>query len=253
MRHPNIVLFLGIHFEEQNKKRLSLIMEYLPTNLEKCVGKCNELKCVIPSSIKLSILRDITHGMSHLHSNNIIPHDLSVANVLLTSCLSVKICDFGVSRIISKSLRTLTIAPGAQYIMPPEAMQENPKYTSKLDVFSFGILGLYLMLQKCPLPNDSSITEVHVTKKQIAIGKRAVYIKQLKAVDQAVVRVIENCLMDEEKARPHSAQLSDHVEESFKPLKETLFTDTILFLQSFGKEIFVSSVLRVTSFIISFY
>ena len=240
MRHPNIVLFLGIHFEKQNKKRLSLIMEYLPTNLEKCVDKCNELICVIPSSIKLSILRDITHGMSHLHSNNIIHRDLSVANVLLTSCLTAKICDFGVSRIVSKSLKTLTITPGAQYIMPPEAMQENPKYTSKLDVFSFGILCLYLMLQKCPLPQDSSITELHVTKKQIAIGKRAVFIKQLKAMDEAVARVVENCLMDEERERPHCAQLSDHVEESFMPLKETLFTDTISFLQSFGKEIFVS-------------
>ena len=245
MRHPNIVLFLGIHFEKQNKKRLSLIMEYLPTNLEKCVDKCNEMKCVIPSSIKLSILRDITHGMSHLHKNNIVHRDLSVANVLLTSFLTAKICDFGVSRIVSKSLRKLTIAPGAQYIMPPEAMEANPKYTSKLDVFSFGILALYLMLQECPYPEDSSITVVHVTKKQIAIGKRAVYIKQLKAMDEAVAFVVENCLMDEEKARPHSAQLTDHVEERFKPLKETLFTDTILFLQSFGKNIFVSSGLVV--------
>ena len=248
MRHPNIVLFLGIHFEKQNKKRLSLIMEYLPTNLEKCVDKCNELKCVIPSSIKLSILRDITHGMSHIHSNNIVHRDLSVANVLLTSCLTAKICDFGVSRIVSKSLRTLTIAPGAQYIMPPEAMEANPKYTSKLDVFSFGVLALYLMLQECPLPKDSSITVVHVIKKQIAIGRRAVYINQLKAMDRSVARVVENCLMDEEKVRPHSAQLSDHVEESFKPYKENLFTDTISFLQSFGKQIFVSSrtVLQVT-------
>ena len=241
MRHPNIVLFLGIHFEKQKKKRLSLIMEYLPTNLEKCVEKCNEMKCVIPSSIKLSILRDITHGMSHLHSNNIVHRDLSVANVLLTSCLTAKICDFGVSRIVSKSIKTLTITPGAQYIMPPEAMEENPKYTSKLDIFSFGVLALYVMLQKCPLPKDSSLTKAHVSKKQIAIGKRAVYINELKAMDRSVARVVENCLMDEDKARPHSAQLSDHVEDCLKPLKERLFTDTVSFLLSYGKEILVST------------
>ena len=129
--------------------------------------------------------------------------------------------------------------------MPPESMEGNPKYTSKLDVFSFGVLALYLMLQECPLPKDSSITVVHVIKKQIAIGKRAVYINQLKAMDRSIARVVENCWMDEEKVRPHSAQLSDHVEESLKPLKETLFTDTILFLQSCGKEIFVSSGLVV--------
>ena len=240
MRHPNIVLFMGIYFEKENKKNLSLIMEYLPTNLERCIEKCNEIKCLIPSSIQLSILRDITHGMSHLHSNEIIHRDLSVANVLLTSCLSAKLADFGMSRVVSKTLRSLTVTPGAPYIMPPEAMEENPKYTSKLDVFSFGVLALYLMLQKCPLPKDSSITELHVTTKQIAIGKRAVYINQLKSIDQSVGHIVNSCLMDVDKARPSTAQLSDYIGDCFAPLKERLFTDIVLLLTSCGKEILVS-------------
>lgn len=241
MRHPNIVQFLGIHYYGRaSEKKLSLIMEYLPTCVEKCITKCNNTKYVIPFSIKLSILRDVTYGLSHLHANNIIHRDLSAANILLTTCLSAKIADLGVSKLVDSSSMKFTIAPGAQYIMPPEAMIGNPIYTDKLDIFSFGILTLYLMLQKLPLADDSKVNVEHAINKQKAIGKRAPYIDQLRTMNVIVAEIVTRCLMDKQDSRPNAAKLNDDIASCSRRIKLDFSSDLISFIKSVGKQVLVS-------------
>lgn len=48
-------------------------------------------------------LRQILEGLSHLHEHNIAHLDLKPQNLLLTvedSCDDIKLCDFGVSRLL---------------------------------------------------------------------------------------------------------------------------------------------------------
>ena len=97
MRHPNIVQFMGVH---SKNGRLSLIMEFLPMSVKKCIERCNSEHFTIPTSSKLSVLRDVTYGLLHLHSLSIAHRDLSAQNILLTSDLRAKIADLGVSKIL---------------------------------------------------------------------------------------------------------------------------------------------------------
>lgn len=211
LRHPNIVQFLGVRYHEDSS--LSLIMEYLPMVMDKCIKHCNSVKFSIPLSFKLSILRDISYGLLYLHVGfNIIHRDLSAANVLLTSDLQAKIADLGMSRILNPDqLTRLSIAPGARYVMPPEVCQEGCQYTEKMDVFSFGILLLELMLQKFPEASNSGLTQQHVRDKEIEIGKR---IGLIRKVSHAKVRSIAcRCLQDLPEKRPLTSQLKEEFEQ----------------------------------------
>ena len=54
VRHPNIVQFLGVHFQ-QGVPTPILVMEFLSTNLTTCI----EQYCILPKEISYSILYDV--------------------------------------------------------------------------------------------------------------------------------------------------------------------------------------------------
>ena len=90
-------------------------------------------------------------GLLHLHRESVVHRDLTARNVLLTTSLRAKITDFGNSRIVrlepGRLARTLTRFPGTLVYMAPEAVSERGQYGPSLDVFSFGVLTLFVLTQ----------------------------------------------------------------------------------------------------------
>ena len=148
LRHPNITQFLGLCFLPGTQLPL-LVMERLETSLDDLLEHLPGL----PLSLKCSVLEDIANGLVYLHKNQppVIHRDLTTNNILLTSSLVAKITDMGNSRIIDmrpgQLARTLSRLPGTQVYMPPEAMDETHRYGPSLDIFSFGHLSLYTIIQ----------------------------------------------------------------------------------------------------------
>ena len=152
MRHPNIVQFIGVYFEEGSHVPI-LVMEFLPTTLARCIDTYG----VLPEEISYSVLHDVALGLYHLHSQTppIIHRDLSANNVLLTPNMTAKISDLGVARILNltpQQMSRMTITPGTPAYMPPEAMRANPRYDARMDEFSYGILMIHVLCGKWPLP-----------------------------------------------------------------------------------------------------
>ena len=152
MRHPNIVQFIGVYFEEGSRVPI-LVMEILPTTLARCIDTYG----VLPEEVSYSILHDVALGLYHLHSQTppIIHRDLSANNVLLASNMAAKISDLGVARILNltpRQMSRMTRAPGTPAYMPPEAMRVNPRYDARIDEFSYGILIIHVLCGKWPLP-----------------------------------------------------------------------------------------------------
>ncbi len=241
MRHPNIVQFMGIHYYgvKDGNKLVSIIMEYLPSNMGKCIEVCNRNGDMIPLSIKLSVLNDIVSGLSHLHAKKIIHRDLSAANILLTSSMTAKIADLGMSKYTDGSSNKLTKAPGANYIMPPEALKGN-KYSEKMDVYSYGIISLYLVNQKEPLPDRATVRDYHIHKEQFELGMRSVHIDQVMIINQFLGNIIIECLMDRPEMRPSSDGLATHIRMIFCQSKCNFLRDLAGFIKSSGEKIFVS-------------
>lgn len=229
MRHPNIVQFMGVY---SKSNRLSLIMEFLPMSMKKCIERCNSEHFTIPTSSKLSILRDVTYGLLHLHGLSIAHRDLSAQNVLLTSDLRAKIADLGVSKILTPLEQSrMTKAPGAPDIMPPEALQEGCQYTCRIDIFSFGVMSLYLILQEYPNASDEGITADLVLRKEIQVARRIQHIHKLPRFCRGSVSIIRACLQDLPEKRPPAFQLKREFEYLCKN-NPSRYNDKIQMLQT---------------------
>ena len=146
LHHPNITQFLGICYLPGTQLPL-LVIERLATSLDDLLEHMPNL----PLALKRSILEDVASGLLYLHErpSPVIHRDLTARNVLLTSSLVAKITDMGNSHIIGRSgpcqmARTLSPLPGTLVYMPPEALDD---YGLSLDVFSFGHLALFTIIQ----------------------------------------------------------------------------------------------------------
>ena len=214
LRHPNIVQFLGVYRE---KGEILLVMEFMPMDLAKCLDTCTKQKYIIPLPIKLSILQDVTNGLLHLHSLTppIMHRDLTAANILLTSDMRAKIADLGVSKVfdlkqMQKPKIALTQLPGTPAYMSPEAIIPEPKYDVKLDIFSFGVLALYIANQEFPNPYEVLLTTGDVRQKRQQITKRQHWIDKM-GEDHLLYPIVVQCLQDLPEARPTTRKLWEDI------------------------------------------
>jgi len=148
LQHPHIVKFLGLCYLEGSKLPV-LVMEQLERSLDDLLETIPNL----PLTCKHQLLIDVSQGLLYLHTHNpcIVHRDLSAKNVLLTSKLVAKIGDLGNARFVDlqpgQLAKTLTAVPGTAVYMPPEASGDPARYSTPLDIFSFGHLALFTLTQ----------------------------------------------------------------------------------------------------------
>ena len=228
LQHPNIVHFVGVCYGK-SVEELSLIMECLHTDLDQYL----ETKPNIPLPDKLSILLDVSYGLLYLHTSNppIIHRDLTAPNILLTKGLRAKIADLGVSKLLSSrslSAHTQTKGPGQILYMPPEALLENPKYDSKLDVFSFGHLAIFVSSQQFPKVYEVTTRHAVLAMEQgnLQVLKRQ---KSLDAVgqDHCLYPLIRQCLMDDPERRPSTSELNKYLVQLESKSSEVIYLNLL--------------------------
>ena len=229
IRHPNIVQFMGVYYDKpsdvESDPRTDLpimVMELMDTSLTSFIEK-NQSKIAIKT--KLSILHDVSLGLSHLHGRRpaVIHRDLSSNNVLLTNHLVAKISDLGTAKMIradSKQTKSrLTTASGTLHFMPPEALEKYPVYGTPVDVFSFGGIALHLFSEEWPTPS-SHIKRDPNTKKMVPLSeveRRRQYLDTM-TVEAAVLKeMVMRCLDDDPDQRPPIQEVSKMI----KSLKVT--------------------------------
>lgn len=206
-QHPNIVRFLGVYYSSRKSDLPIMVMELMNESLTSFV-KNNQSK--IPVTSKLSILYDVSLGLSYLHTNTpvIIHRDLSPNNVMLTSELVAKIGDLGVAKVVQADSRQtrirLTMAPGTEDFMPPETFEDNPVYSTAVDVFSFAGIALHVFAEEWPRPGGQKRRDP-VTRKLLPVTEAERRQEYFDKIPKGVVnlkQLFEQCLDDEPEGRP---------------------------------------------------
>jgi len=148
LRHPAVVQFLGIYRSLRGLP--ALVTELMDGTLFSRYRS-------IPALTRLQefrFLRDSAMALAYLHSQSIIHRDLTTRNVLVTKDGRAKVADVGLSRCLHghrpTDVMAMTQAPGTLLYMSPESLTEDPRYDIRLDIFSFGVLSMAVLLRREP-------------------------------------------------------------------------------------------------------
>ncbi|KAJ8534551.1 hypothetical protein K7X08_016279 [Anisodus acutangulus] len=136
LRHPNVILFLGAC---ANPPHLSMVTEYMEMGSLYYLIHVSGQKNRLSWQKRLNMLRDICRGLMCLHRMKIVHRDLKSANCLVNKRWTVKICDFGLSRIMTDASMRDSTSAGTPEWMAPELIRNQP-FTEKCDIFSFGVI-----------------------------------------------------------------------------------------------------------------
>ena len=159
IRHPNVVMIMAANLNEK-----MIVQEFMG------FGSLNQL---LQSGVELSrgqkieMALDVVEGLVFLHSSvpPVVHRDLKSANCLVDRRFQVKIADFGLARIRANSFRDTQTLGTAAYMAPEVIM--NQKYSTKSDIYSFGILLYEILYQSNPYPDMACIQIMYQVAHQV--------------------------------------------------------------------------------------
>ena len=243
VNHPNIVQYLGTYRDPETNAPV-LLMELMDESLTHFLESSPE---DIPYHIQVNLSQDIAQALAFLHAKGIIHRDLSSNNVLLIAGSRAKVSDFGMSKFadISKTrLATMTQCPGTPAFMSPEALNEPPVYTEKLDTFSLGVLLVQIMTRKFPDPTDrfkmmrfpNPQNSSQTIEALVAIPeteRRQAHISLIEPT-HPLLPIVPLCLKDKEAERPSIQQLCQSLDalKTGEKYQRSTAQNTIHFFQT---------------------
>uniref|UniRef100_A0A1J3HXN9 non-specific serine/threonine protein kinase n=1 Tax=Noccaea caerulescens TaxID=107243 RepID=A0A1J3HXN9_NOCCA len=201
LRHPNIVLFMGAVTQPPN---LSIVTEYLSRgSLYRLLHKSGARE-QLDERRRLSMAYDVAKGMNYLHNRNppIVHRDLKSPNLLVDKKYTVKVCDFGLSRLKASTFLSSKSAAGTPEWMAPEVLRDEPS-NEKSDVYSFGVILWELATLQQPWGNLNPAQVV------AAVGFKGKRLEIPRNLNPQVAAIIEGCWTNEPWKRPSFATIMD--------------------------------------------
>ncbi|XP_067122791.1 serine/threonine-protein kinase 17A [Centruroides vittatus] len=147
---PRIV---RLHEIYETSSEIILVLEMATGGEVQRVLEDEEVICERDAS---RLMRQILEGLIFLHDLNVAHLDLKPQNLLLTSAFpqgNIKLCDFGISRLITKDIEIREIVGTPDYVAP-EILQYEP-ITLATDMWSIGVLTYVLLSGHSPFGGDS--------------------------------------------------------------------------------------------------
>uniref|UniRef100_A0A1J3E2A1 Serine/threonine-protein kinase TOUSLED n=1 Tax=Noccaea caerulescens TaxID=107243 RepID=A0A1J3E2A1_NOCCA len=202
--HPHIVRLW-------DKFRIDL--DTFCTVLEYCSGK--DLDAVLKATPNLPekeariIIVQIVQGLLYLNkrSQKIIHYDLKPGNVLFDEFGVAKVTDFGLSKIVednvgSQGMELTSQGAGTYWYLPPECfdLSRTPMISSKVDVWSVGVLFYQMVFRKRPFGHDQS--QERILREETIVNAKKVEFPAKPAISNEAKELIRRCLTYNQADRP---------------------------------------------------
>ena len=117
----------------------------------------------------VDILSQVYAGVRWVHARRVIHCDIKPANVLLTANGRVKICDFGIGKLLKHTGASTHHMAGSRAFMAPEVLRyyvgEQVRFTSSADIWSLGVV-VVAMATLQATPRMARLTEEKQQQQQ---------------------------------------------------------------------------------------
>ena len=139
-----------------------------------------------------------------------------ISCLLASNAEVIKLIDFGMSAFDICNRDDLTMCPGYDVYMPPEALTDDPKYTEKIDCFSFGVVMIQILTRLFPSPGDQ-IKHIDDPRFKFAIAVPVPEIERrqnhISMIDPGhpLLPIARDCLKDRDVERPTAHQLYERI------------------------------------------
>ena len=163
--HPNVLQLL--HYEEVDNVIWIITEVCEGNNLVEFLESHS-----IDLSAKLHLMNQCASALSHTHNlkpEAIIHRDVKPENILVKYDMKedvITLADFGVAKMIADQARKTMTRTGTTPYMAPEMIADYPKYDKAIDVFSLGVVFLYLLKAdtgtKCE-PSEGKMNDYKIT------------------------------------------------------------------------------------------
>ena len=150
LSHPNIVQVYDVSSSDDANY---LVMELIDgISLKQYM----EVKGVLNWKETLHFAMQIAKGLEHAHSRGIVHRDIKPHNIMVLKDGSVKVMDFGIARVMSKSNTLTKEALGSVHYISPE--QAKGGYTdSRSDIYSLSVVMYEMMTGRPPFDGESPV------------------------------------------------------------------------------------------------
>ncbi|KAF4361403.1 hypothetical protein F8388_012863 [Cannabis sativa] len=185
-----------------------IVMEYMDSgtleNVLKSEGAFSESKVA-------DVAKKLLNGLHYLHSNKIIHRDIKPANLLVNSNMEVKIADFGVSKILGRTLDTCNSFVGTCAYMSPERFdsqtydENHDGYAG--DIWSLGVTLMELYMGHFPLLPPGERADWPTLMCVVCFGELP---SLPEGVSDELKSFVECCLQKESSKRWSASKLLTH-------------------------------------------
>eukprot|EP00051_Salpingoeca_urceolata_P017848 m.246198 g.246198 ORF g.246198 m.246198 type:complete len:301 (-) comp19062_c1_seq3:85-987(-) len=152
--NPYIVKFYGLDFVEGY---VLIYMEVMQASLDKVYLCARDCSVKIPEPVLGKMTVSILRGLTYLKNELRVMHrDVKPSNILMGFDGSIKLCDMGITGILTEE-SVLNSAVGCEMYLSPERLDPNTStqpYDVRSDVWSFGVTLAELAHQKYPYDHE---------------------------------------------------------------------------------------------------
>ena len=221
IRHPNIVMFLGVGVDRSsNNEPRFLVLELmergsLHDELYPSRGTSDSREGAAMTLDRIaSILLDVSRALVYLHHSRtppILHLDLKPKNVLIDGSGRAKIGDLGEAHVI-RATRTLSqFGIGTPNYMAPEMAIEGAARGRAADMFSLGVMACEMSSGRPPNPGAQM---VRVSGRSLEmVPERERREADMRAMQHSEIReLVDHLIVDEEDRRWDARQVQSFVE-----------------------------------------
>ncbi|GFE54018.1 serine threonine kinase [Babesia ovis] len=157
INHPFIVKYLGSYLEGNV---LYILTQYCKGgDLHRYIAQKRKANEPIREERILKWLAQLLSALKYLHKRHILHRDLKSLNILIDSDKSLKLCDFGVSKVLNTTADHTRTVIGTPYYFSPELIN-GQEYSWPSDIWALGCLTYELATFKTPFDGAKGMQQL---------------------------------------------------------------------------------------------